>query len=113
LNPDLNHSQSHAHSHNDSQNPICGHNDCQKRSWRQELRSEAAKKEKEFWKLRSKSRFNLIRQRAAKQHVDYLRQLDPPRPQRTAEIEPQLRSKVGDLRTTFNHPEIMHQPTEM
>ncbi|CAE7257600.1 dnaJ [Symbiodinium sp. CCMP2592] len=60
----------------------------------------------------SKSRFNLIRQRATQQHVDYLRQLDPPRPQRTAEIEPQLRSRVGDLRTTFNHPEIMHQPTE-
>eukprot|EP00439_Symbiodinium_sp_Y106_P049670 s1548_g6.t1 len=59
-----------------------------------------------------KNRFNLIRQRATQQHVDYLRQLDPPRPQRTAEIEPQLRSRVGDARTTFNHPEIMHQPTE-
>eukprot|EP00913_Durusdinium_trenchii_P010699 g10038.t1 len=59
-----------------------------------------------------KNRFNMIRQRAMQQHVDYVRQLDPPRPYRSNEVEPQLWSIREESRTVFGDPEITKQPTE-
>eukprot|EP00931_Biecheleriopsis_adriatica_P105060 TRINITY_DN79656_c0_g1_i1.p1 TRINITY_DN79656_c0_g1~~TRINITY_DN79656_c0_g1_i1.p1 ORF type:complete len:460 (+),score=86.01 TRINITY_DN79656_c0_g1_i1:32-1411(+) len=64
------------------------------------------------WRHAGKSRFNMIRQRAMQQHVDYLRQLQPPRPARSVEVEPQLRPPTAELRTTFGHPEVTRQPAE-
>lgn len=54
----------------------------------------------------------MIRQRATQQHIDYLRQLDPPRPYRSVEVESQLRSIPAEIRTVFGHPEVTRQPTE-
>ncbi|CAK9114871.1 unnamed protein product [Durusdinium trenchii] len=44
--------------------------------------------------------------------VDYVRQLDPPRPYRSNEVEPQLWSIREESRTVFGDPEITKQPTE-
>lgn len=59
-----------------------------------------------------KNRFNMVRQRAAYQHVDYVRQLEPPRPYRSAEVDPGLWSSKEEIRTVFGYPEITRQPTE-
>jgi len=64
------------------------------------------------WRTSGKSRFNMIRQRALRQHVDYLRQLDGPRPYRSVEVDPQLQSSTADIRTTFQLPSVTRQPTE-
>eukprot|EP00933_Yihiella_yeosuensis_P007836 TRINITY_DN11301_c2_g1_i1.p1 TRINITY_DN11301_c2_g1~~TRINITY_DN11301_c2_g1_i1.p1 ORF type:complete len:523 (+),score=82.85 TRINITY_DN11301_c2_g1_i1:38-1606(+) len=64
------------------------------------------------WRSSGKSRFNMIRQRAVQQHVDYLRQLDAPRPYRSVEVESKLQSPAQDVKTTFTYPEITRQPTE-
>mmetsp|Transcript_80950 Transcript_80950/g.142784 ORF Transcript_80950/g.142784 Transcript_80950/m.142784 type:complete len:423 (-) Transcript_80950:47-1315(-) len=54
----------------------------------------------------------MIRQRAAQQHVDYLRQLEPPRPARTVEVEAQLQTSIAAMRTSLNHPDVTRQPSE-
>eukprot|EP00435_Cladocopium_sp_Y103_P026177 s2550_g6.t1 len=59
-----------------------------------------------------KNRFNMVRQRAAYQHVDYVRQLEPPRPYRSTEVDPRLWSSKEEIRTVFGYPEITRQPTE-
>jgi len=46
------------------------------------------------------------------QHVDYLRQLEPPRPGRMVEVEPQLQTAVAAMKTSFNQPGVTRQPSE-
>eukprot|EP00927_Polykrikos_kofoidii_P055040 TRINITY_DN49356_c0_g1_i1.p1 TRINITY_DN49356_c0_g1~~TRINITY_DN49356_c0_g1_i1.p1 ORF type:complete len:466 (+),score=68.94 TRINITY_DN49356_c0_g1_i1:43-1398(+) len=59
-----------------------------------------------------KNRFNFMRRRAVEQHVDYLRQLKPPRPYRYAEVDPKLQPKVEETRNVFANPDVTKQPLE-
>jgi len=60
----------------------------------------------------AKNRWNLIRQRANEQHIDYVRQLKGPRPQRSLEVDPRLQSHRQDFRQTIAYPELTQQPSE-
>lgn len=50
------------------------------------------------------------RKRANEQHIDYLRQLKGPRPQRKHQLDPKIHRSVDEIRQVFNHPEMQQQP---
>jgi len=57
-------------------------------------------------------KFPSTRQRATEQHIDYLRQLKPPRPSRAVDIDPKLHRREEEMRRIFGNPEIIRQPSE-
>lgn len=63
------------------------------------------------WKATSKNRFDPIRARAAEQHVEYLRQMTPPRPYRSFEVDPKLLTRVADTKQVFKMPHVTRQPS--
>jgi len=63
-------------------------------------------------KWSGKSRFNLIRERAREQHVDYFRQMKPPRPARRVEVDPKLVLPQHEMKHVFGHPRLVEQPPE-
>lgn len=60
-------------------------------------------------KIRKK--YQGVLERASTQHIDYLRQLDPPRPQRRVNVDPKLLRPWDETRQVFGYPHLMQQPS--